>query len=197
MGSPPGGGVSRPSHVRVIAGTAKGRRLRLVPGTTTRPVMDRVKESLFNILRPNLPGANFLDLFAGTGSVGIEALSQGAAHATFVDLERAAIQTIRTNLELTGLRESATVVQADAFQYLRRTPPEGFDVVYLAPPQYQGLWSRAVQAVDASQGVLNPDALVIAQLDPKEYEPIALAHLQLADQRRYGSTLLCFYEWPG
>ena len=159
--------------------------------------MDRVKESLFNILRPDLPGANFLDLFAGTGSVGIEALSQGAAHATFVDLERAAVETIRANLELTGLRELATVVQADAFQYLRRPPPQRFDVVYIAPPQYQGLWSRAVGAVDASEGLVNPDGLVIAQLDPKEYQSLTLAHLQLADQRRYGSTLLCFYDWPG
>jgi len=189
--------MGHPSHLRVIAGTAKGRRLKLVPGTATRPVMDRVKESLFNILRPDLPGANFLDLYAGTGGVGIEALSQGAAHATFVDLERAAVHTIRTNLELTGLRELATIVQADAFQYLRRPPPQGFDMVYLAPPQYQGLWSRAVQVVDASEGLVNPDGLVIAQLDPKEYEQLTLVHLQLVDERRYGSTLLCFYEWPG
>jgi len=189
--------MSRSPSLRVIAGVAKGRRLKPVPGAITRPIMDRVKESLFNIIRPDLPGSNFLDLFAGTGSVGIEALSQGAERATLVDNQKAAIQTIQANLELTRLAGQAAVVRADAFEFIRRTPSLPFDFVYIAPPQYQGLWSRAVQAVDRASGLVNPDGWVIAQMDPVEHEELALDHLVLADQRRYGSTMLCFYEWPG
>ena len=105
------------SGLRVIAGTARGRRLRSVPGDTTRPITDRVKESLFDILGGDIQSANFLDLFAGTGSVGIEALSRGAAFARFIDKESQAVATVRVNLETTGLKGSADIVKADTFAY--------------------------------------------------------------------------------
>ena len=100
--------------IRVIAGTAKGRRLKLVPGDSTRPIMDRVKESLFNIIGRAILDADFLDLFAGTGSVGIEALSRGARHALLTDLDPRAIRTISDNLKLTGFSDRATVRKQDA-----------------------------------------------------------------------------------
>ena len=90
--------------LRVIAGKARGRRLRSVPGDSTRPITDRAKEALFNLLAPELPGTHFLDLFAGTGAVGIEALSRGAAFARFVDHNRLAIETVRANLQTTGFQ---------------------------------------------------------------------------------------------
>jgi 16S rRNA (guanine(966)-N(2))-methyltransferase RsmD len=93
--------------MRVIAGTAKGRKLLAVPGDGTRPILDRVKTPLFDILRPEIQGARVLDLFAGSGAVGIEALSQGAAHCTFLDLSRPAIDTIKANLETTGFVANA------------------------------------------------------------------------------------------
>jgi len=184
--------------IRVIAGKAKGRKLQMVPGTDVRPIGDRVKESLFNIIGDDICGARLLDLFAGTGSVGIEALSRGAARVVFIDENRRAIETIRKNLEHTKLQEEAGVEQRDAFQFLRHKPMfDPFDYIFVAPPQYKGMWLKGVRAVDDNLAWLNPDAWVIAQIDPDEYEEIELSNLVEFDQRRYGNTLLVFYEWPG
>ncbi len=183
--------------LRVIAGKARGRRLKMVPGGVARPVMDRVKEALFNILSPIVPGSTWLDLFAGTGSVGIEALSRGAARVVFVDSARLAIQTIHDNLALTGLADGAEVLRVDALAYLARTPGERFDFVYVAPPQYQGLWKRALLQLDARPDWLNPDGIVVVQIHPKEQEAVSLTTLEAYDERRYGHTLLWFFERPG
>lgn len=104
--------------MRVITGVAKGRRLYAVPGQSTRPVTDRVKVSLFNILAGGLEDARFLDLFAGTGGVGIEALSRGAAEAVFVERDDRALATIRRNIELTRLGDRAHIVRRDVFKFL-------------------------------------------------------------------------------
>ena len=186
--------------MRVISGKAKGRRLKAVPGETTRPIMDRVKENLFNLLGNFVAGTRWLDLFAGTGQVGIEALSRGAAEVVFVDNTRAAIQTIHANLAITGLAPGARVVQMDAFRSLRREPAAPFDLIYVAPPQYKGLWVDAVKIVDQRplrQPVgryLTSNGIVVVQIDPKEYVPLELQSLALYDLRRYGNTQLCFYE---
>jgi 16S rRNA (guanine(966)-N(2))-methyltransferase RsmD len=185
--------------MRVVGGQARGRRLKMVPGETTRPIPDRVKQALFNILGGDIAGARFLDLFAGTGAVGIEALSRGAARAVFVDRAPTAVRTIRENLKATSLEACAEVVQADAFAWLPRTSGSPFEYVYVAPPQYQELWSAALTALDDAPHVLVPDAWVIAQMHPKEFREIELRGLTLVDERRYGSTLLAFYtaEQPG
>lgn len=180
--------------IRVIAGSAKGRRLKMVPGDSTRPVMDRVKEALFNILSAGIPGCSFLDLFAGTGSVGIEALSRGADYALFIDNNRNAIRTIQENLAATRLTDRADVQRTDVFAYLSRQQPESFDFVYVAPPQYQGIWKDTLQLLDANPDHLNPDSVVIVQIDPHEWADIPLDVLQLYDERKYGSTMLCFFE---
>lgn len=183
-----GGGV-----VRVIAGEAKGRRLRPVPGTGTRPITDRAKSALFSILGDDVRDSRFLDLFAGTGQVGIEALSRGASEAVFVERARLAVRTIRENLAHTRLVEQAEVLQADVFHYLARTP-EPFDIVFIAPPQYQGLWSRALIALDGKIGWLASVAQVVVQIHPREYSALDLDRLALFDQRSYGGVMLCFYE---
>lgn len=182
------------SRLRVIAGSARGRRLRSVPGDTTRPITDRVKEALFDIIGTDIHESRFLDLFSGTGSVGIEALSRGAGFALFVDREQRAAATTRANLASTGLEEKARVIHQDAFTLLEQPPEEGFDYIYIAPPQYQGLWKRALLTLDSHPKWLNPDGWVIVQIHPKEYEPLELTHLTEFDQRRYGSTLLVFYR---
>ncbi len=179
--------------MRVIAGRAKGRRLRSVPGERTRPITDRVKESLFNILGDEIIDGHFLDLFGGTGAVGIEALSRGAAHCTFVERDARAWHTIRENLQTTGLMTHATVVRGDAFAYLRRPDVGPFDVIYIAPPQYHGLWRKALVQIDARPDLLTEQGQVIVQIHPKEAEEVPLRHLMLKDERRYGSTLLRFY----
>ncbi len=166
----------------------------MVPGETTRPVMDRVKEALFSILGRGVVDASFLDLFAGTGSVGIEALSRGAANVTFVDLERNAIQTIRENLEITRLGEQAEIRRADALAFLKSAPDQPYDYIYVAPPQYQRLWISVLELLDANPIWTPPGTTVIVQIDPKEREPLALNRLVLQDERRYGKTALLFYE---
>jgi 16S rRNA (guanine966-N2)-methyltransferase len=216
--------------MRVISGTAKGRALRPA-GAATRPITDRVKESLFDILAARVEEANVLDLFAGAGSVGIEALSRGARAATFVELDRDALRTIRTNLEATRLADHAQIVQLDVFRFLRayrvsprqptaesagseavastappvpRQPPRAaplrritnappYDLIYVAPPQYKGLWAETLLALDASS-LFAARGIVVAQIHPKEYQELALTTLEQYDQRKYGSTLLCFYR---
>jgi 16S rRNA (guanine966-N2)-methyltransferase len=178
--------------MRVIAGEAKGHTLKPVPGKGTRPISDRVKESLFNILGRRVVGCHFLDLFAGTGSVGIEALSQGAERAVFVERARAAVLVIRDNLAHTGLAEWAEVLHMDVFDLVARCE-EQFDIIYIAPPQYRGLWSDTLLALDQRR-LLTQNGVIVVQVFPKEFEPLALEHYALAEQRQYGSTLLCFYE---
>lgn len=180
--------------MRVISGKAKGRRLKRVPGDSTRPIMDRVKENLFNLVSDMVSDARWLDLFAGTGQVGIEALSRGAASVFFVDKVRPAIQTVRSNLKQTELSDRATVVQTDAFSYLKNYSGNPFDLIYVAPPQYHELWIRALKILDDRiTRLLSPDGLIVVQIDPKEFAELDLASLSIVDRRRYGSTELIFY----
>jgi 16S rRNA (guanine966-N2)-methyltransferase len=203
--------------MRVISGTARGRPLKPA-GAATRPITDRAKESLFDILAARVVGANVLDLFAGAGSVGIEALSRGARAATFVELDRDALHAIRANLETTRLADRARVVRQDVFKFIRalgviasgakQSPGceseiassrklflamTQYDLIYVAPPQYKGLWAETLRALDDS-ALLAARGIVIAQIHPKEYTELALTNLELFDQRKYGSTLLCFYR---
>jgi 16S rRNA (guanine966-N2)-methyltransferase len=182
------------SGLRIIAGKARGRRLRSVPGDATRPITDRVKENLFNILGADVQGSTWLDLFAGTGSVGIEALSRGADFVRFVDIQRQAIETIRSNLSQTGLQVGSEVLRLDAFQLIAGPADRGFDYIYIAPPQYKALWQRALLALDADPGWLNEDAWIIVQIHPVEDQAISLKKLEEFDRRKYGSTLLLFYR---
>lgn len=183
--------------MRVISGSAKGRRLRAVPGDRTRPITDRVKQALFDILDGDVDGSRFLDLFAGTGSVGIEALSRGAEWAVFVERSVAAVRVIRHNLKTTQLADRARILRTDVFRLLSRPRVEEtpFDFVYVAPPQYQGLWADTLLALDTeTHPLLWDESLVVVQIHPKEYAPLSLTNLALTDQRDYGSTRLCFYE---
>ncbi len=179
--------------MRVIAGSAKGRRLKMVPGDSTRPVMDRVKEALFSILGRDIVGATFLDLFAGTGSVGIEALSRGASKAVFVEMDKFAVQTIQDNLKATGLGEQAAIRRADVFHFLRNPPAQPYDYIYIAPPQYKNLWSDALRILDTSPGWIGEQTTVIVQIDPREQQTQELTTLEVYDERKYGKTLLWFF----
>jgi 16S rRNA G966 N2-methylase RsmD len=182
--------------------------------------MDRVKTALFDILSHEVEDARFLDLFAGTGSVGIEALSRGAAHATFIEMNHKILQLVRENLQITGLTNRAEVLHSDAFKFLQTyqvpkivgtgsaqgtIPTEhqvptkhqrDYNVVYIAPPQYEELAARALALVDSST-LYASGALVIVQIHPKERPGVAAVeckHFELTDERRYGSTLLMFYR---
>jgi 16S rRNA (guanine966-N2)-methyltransferase len=182
------------SNPRIIAGSARGIRIKPVPGDTTRPITDRVKENLFNIISMDVKRSTWLDLFAGTGSVGLEALSRGAEFVQFLDKERLAINTIKSNLQTTKLSTQAAVTLTDAFDYLKAHPTRQFDYIFIAPPQYHDLWRKSLALLDKNPGWLSVDGWVIVQIDPVEYSGIHLEHFSEIDQRRYGSTLLVFYR---
>lgn len=145
--------------VRVVAGSARGRRLTTPPGAATRPTADRVREATFNALGSlgAVEGAAVLDLFAGSGAMGIEALSRGAASATFVDSDARALAAVRANLDATDLAGRASVVRADAFRWLRGAGP--FDLAVLDPPYAtdDGAWAQLLGALDAEVAVLESD----------------------------------------
>jgi len=180
--------------LRVIAGKAKGRKLKSVPGDTTRPITDRVKEALLNIIAGDVVDSNWWDVFAGTGAVGIEALSRGAASARFSDLNRVPIETIKFNVEHCGFKPQAEIRRADAFAYLSSPPDRTFEYIYIAPPQYQEMWVKALKLTDENIKWLSDDGWVIAQIAPKEYKSLEFENLEEFEQRKYGSTLLVFYE---
>jgi 16S rRNA (guanine(966)-N(2))-methyltransferase RsmD len=194
--------TKREALMRVVGGSARGRKLLLVPGQGTRPILDRVKTALFDILRPDLSGMRVLDLFAGSGSVGIEALSQGAEFCTFTEQDHRAAVTIRKNLEITGLSNRSEVLQTDAFSYLK-TAKKQFDLIYVAPPQSKNLWIRAMHQLGERPELLSrgtdptsdlSSGLVIVQIDPREYQRLDLGIIQETRQKRYGNTMLVFYK---
>ncbi len=179
---------------RVIAGTARSIRLE-APGEGTRPLGDRVKQTLFAILEPDLRGATVLDLFAGSGAAGIEALSRGAAHATFVERDASAVRTIKANLQRTGLADRATVTRHDVLAWLRdpaRAAEPARGVVFLDPPY--GDAEVLVAALDAVGPLLAPAARVVAKHFWRDAPPARVRLLASDRSRRFGETALTFYR---
>ncbi|MEJ5200111.1 MAG: RsmD family RNA methyltransferase, partial [Anaerolineae bacterium] len=127
-------------------------------------------------------------------AVGIEALSRGAAGVVFCERDPIAARVLRQNLAAAGFESLGQVIVGDAFAYLARSTDSAFDVIYIAPPQYQGLWLKALAGVDARPELLAEDGVAIVQIFPKEWVEPALKHLALSDQRRYGSTALYFFK---
>jgi len=180
--------------LRVISGSAKGRKLKSVPGDLTRPVMDRVKEALFNILAGDVLDSTWWDLFGGTGAIGIEALSRGAAFVRFTDLNKSPIETIKENIAHCKFGDQSEVRRGDAFAMLAAQADKKFNYIYVAPPQYKEMWSKAVKLVDKNMEWLAGDGTVIVQIDPSEYQQVELGSLEETEQRKYGKTLLVFYD---
>jgi 16S rRNA (guanine966-N2)-methyltransferase len=182
---------------RVIAGSARGVRLR-APGAGTRPLADRVKQTLFAILEPDLPGARVLDLFAGSGAAGIEALSRGAASAVFVERDAGAAAVIEANLRATSLAgPGARVVRADAVTWLGRptSPDPPFDLVIIDPPYAEtDLLIRTLEVLGAADAPLTPDARVVAKHFWRDRPPDRIGLLASERDRRFGETALTFYR---
>ena len=174
--------------MRVIAGTARGRPLVAPRGTATRPIADRVKETLFAILGERVIDARVLDLYAGSGAIGIEALSRGAAHCDFVDLARPAVAAIRENLQRTGFEDAGSVHQADVMRHLAHPSANAYDLVFLDPPYEE----RAIlPPLERLAGHLAPEATVVLK---HHWRTPVLASPGLTEwrQRRFGETMLTF-----
>jgi 16S rRNA (guanine(966)-N(2))-methyltransferase RsmD len=185
--------------MRVIGGQDRGRRLRAPRGLATRPTADRVRVSLFDVLGPAVSGARVLDLFAGTGAVGIEALSRGAARVVFVEKDRAALRALRANLAALGAsRAAARVMAGDVLRVLADLPAqeEPFDVVFLDPPYATSLAGRALVALAAAR-VCRPGGVVVVQHSTRDALPPAAGFAEHRRGRRFGDTALTFLKAEG
>ena len=191
---PPCGWDSEPS-VRIIAGALKGRRLVTPRGDTTRPTADQVRIALMDTLAPRLPDARVLDLFAGAGGVGLEALSRGAAHATFVERDARAVTALRANVEALGVGALARVRRGDVLRELVALYRAGerFDLVFLDPPYEAGLVETTLEALGGG-GLLMSEGLVVVQHFTKRAPAATIGVLATFRTRRFGETTLTFYR---
>lgn len=178
--------------MRIVAGSLGGRVLHAPAGAATRPTSEKVRQAIFNIL-PDPEGAQVLDVFAGSGALGIEALSRGAAHATFFEHAKPALAALRRNLDELGATAHATVVTGDAVSLAaRHAPPAPYRLVFVDPPYRSDLAVRAVLALSPAN--LSPDAVIVIEHDKRNPPPDELGSLLRTDQRRYGDTLVSFYR---
>ena len=187
--------------MRIISGTARGRRL-FTPGRSSgvsviRPTADRVRESLFNILGDSVVEAVTLDLFAGTGALGLEALSRGSSRAVFVDTSQDAIQLVKRNLDVCGFSDRATVLRRDLLKgpsFLRKIMPVGgFDLIFVDPPYRRGISVKIIRDLGKFD-LLSKDGLLVAEEAADIELPDDVDGLQKSDRRVYGDTVICFYR---
>ena len=181
--------------MRIITGSRRGRKLKTLPGDAVRPTPDRVKEALFNILQFDLEGRVFLDLFAGSGQIGLEALSRGAKSAVFVDMRQDACAVVRANLEKTRLTPNAQVLRSDYLSYLSHCR-ETFDLIFLDPPYADNLLERAVAHI-ARFDILAPDGIMIAESPAEKELPKLSAPYRVAREYRYGRIKVTLYRRDG
>lgn len=182
--------------MRVIAGEHKGRRIQAVPGKETRPTTDKVKESLFNRIGPFFEGGQALDLFAGSGNLGIEALSRGLDHVVFVDQQKQAIQTIHNNLETLQLTSHAEVYRNDAFRALKALHKRAltFDYIFLDPPYYKGLYQKLLKQI-AELNIAHEGTLLILEHDTGLTLPDVISGFEKDRSEKYGgSTAITLYK---
>jgi 16S rRNA (guanine966-N2)-methyltransferase len=181
--------------MRIISGARRGRRLVEWEETGIRPMRDFVRSALFNILTDFVSGANFLDLFCGTGSVGLEALSRGARTCTFIDRSRDACGIVRRNLDFLDFLSVGEVIEEDCLEAVDRLARLGrrYDLVFIGPPYYHGLVPKTLECLGDGR-LLSPDPVVIAEIHHTESAGNRYGVLTLVDERRYGDNLLYFYR---
>lgn len=178
--------------MRVITGSARGRRLKELEGMETRPTTDRVKEGMFSILQFEIEGRRVLDLFAGTGQLGIEALSRGAESAVFVDRRADAVKLIRENLSTTGLTDRAQIAAVDSLEYLK-TRQERFDLIFLDPPYEAGLLEPALEAIRRFD-ILSTHGIIVAEHPSDRVLPALAPPYRVGRVYRYGKIGLTVYH---
>ena len=181
--------------MRVITGSARGRRLKELEGMETRPTTDRVKEGMFSALQFEIEGRKVLDLFAGTGQLGIECLSRGAASAVFVDRRADAVKLITENLKVTELQDRARVVSGDSMEFLKSLR-ETFDIILLDPPYAAGLLEPAIAHI-ARFDILAPHGIIVAEHPAEKTLPALSAPYRVHRTYRYGKIGLTIYRRGG
>jgi len=184
--------------IRIIAGTCKGKKLATVRGLSTRPTAERLREAVFSILSFEMQGAVVLDLFAGTGALGIEALSRGAETAVFVDKDRRAVGAIEKNIRSCYMERRSTVYQWDISKNLNCLYRHGacFNVVFMDPPYERGLIQEALENLDSSRALVL-GARVVVEHSPREKPEKNMAGYMIADQRKYGNSMVTFMDYKG
>ena len=182
--------------MRVVAGKYKGRTLRTVRGQATRPTSDRLRETLFNILAPVIAGARFLDLCAGSGAIGIEALSRGAGDATFVERSRQACSVIRDNLASLGIDSGATILCREAVAAVQLLASEGigFDVIFFDPPYASESYVSVLNQI-ASKHVLSDDGILVVERRAKAPLAAEFGDLSAYREVKQGESALTFMRW--
>ena len=181
--------------MRVITGKARGVQLKTPEGMQTRPTADRVKEALFSIIHFNIPGARVLDLFGGTGQLGIEALSRGAKSAVFVDAREESCRLIRENLRRTKLEADGKVIRADYLEYLRRCR-EQFDIVFLDPPYAEVFLENALKCI-AEIDILQSGGIIVTERPVGKELPWEFEGFTRSKDYKYGNTVLSIYRKNG
>ena len=176
--------------MRVITGTAKGRKLKTLEGEIVRPTIERVKEAVFSIIQFEIEGRRILDLFAGSGQLGIEALSRSALSAVFIDADKSAVAIIKENLEATKLADKATVLQTDALAFLQ-TSNLTFDIAFLDPPYGTGVLQKVLPQVAAK---IAPGGIILCESPFGEELPHTVAELTRTRVYRYGKTAVTTYR---
>jgi len=182
--------------LRIIGGEKKGKKLFSVKGMNTRPTADRMRESLFNILSASIVDSNVLDLFAGTGAFGIEALSRGASAAIFVDNDRTALSVIEKNLQSCGFEGRSKILRCNILINLKclKAAAKPFDLVFMDPPYEKDCVYQSLVNLKQSS-VLQNGSIIIVEHSPKEPVPEDLFGFEISDQRRYGRTLFSFFNF--
>lgn len=176
--------------MRIISGCRRGHKLLEFEGRDVRPTTDRVKEAIFNIIQMSVPGAEVLDMFAGSGALSFEALSRGAAHAVLTDSDARSVSLIRRNVESLRFEECCEVIQGSCFEYARRCG-RSFDIIFLDPPYNTGLAEAALKTV-AECGLLSDNGIAVLESDNTDFRG-ECEGLQLLKQKRYGRTYITIY----
>ncbi len=178
--------------MRVITGSARGKRLKELKGSDIRPTTDRVKEAIFSSIQFEIEARRILDLFAGTGQMGIEALSRGAAHCDFVDMRREAIQMVEANLQYTNMKEVSTVIQSDYLAYLTRNK-EKYDVIFLDPPYHGGILKNALQTITSIDKVTE-NGIIVCENEAEFVWPTVPEPYVLQKEYKYGKISVALYR---
>jgi 16S rRNA (guanine(966)-N(2))-methyltransferase RsmD len=183
--------------VRIIAGTAKGRIIKSNKGLETRPTLDRVREAVFNVIGETIVNSSFLDLFAGTGAIGIEALSRGAKMCCFNDRDKKAFEIIKQNTQLCKVDEKAKIYNMDVYRFIpfmKDNFQEKFDIVYIDPPYAENFYNPVISLIEENF-ITSENSLIICETNKNTQLQESYKFIELVKQKKYGDTLIWYYKW--